>query len=109
VGRTERIEPATVVSRNEEPVAVEVDHTVVMLSIAQGMYYGMEGVGRRIWALLDTPRTVASLCDRLMEEFEVDRTECEADVREFLEQLRQSNLIRIHDVPPDSADASAGG
>ncbi|MGE0554387.1 MAG: PqqD family peptide modification chaperone [Gemmatimonadales bacterium] len=109
MGRTEWIEPTTVVSRNEEPVAVEVDRTVVMLSIAQGMYYGMEGVGRRIWALLETPRTVASLCDRLMEEFEVDRADCEADVREFLEQLRQSSLIRVHDVPPDSTDAPAGG
>ena len=41
-----------------EPVAVEVDRTVVMMSVEQGKYFGLEGTGPRIWALLERPRSV---------------------------------------------------
>ena len=37
VNPEKRIQPETVVSRNEEPMAVEVDRTLVMMSLAQGM------------------------------------------------------------------------
>ncbi len=92
-----RIGPSTVVVRHEEPVAVEVDRTVVMMSLAQGMYFGLEGAGPRIWALLEEPRPVAELCAQLAQEFEVDPDTCLTDVCEFLEELERAHLIRIRD------------
>jgi hypothetical protein len=91
------IGPATIVVRDDEPVAVEMDRTVVMMSLSQGMYFGLEGVGPRIWALLERPRSVAEVCAALVEEFEVDESECQRDVCEFLEELRRSRLVKIHD------------
>jgi hypothetical protein len=76
---------------------VEVDRTVVMMSLAQGMYFGLEGAGPRIWALLEQPRTVAGLCQALSEEFEVDPETCYQDILPFLEELRGADLIRVHD------------
>ncbi|HSJ65988.1 MAG TPA: PqqD family peptide modification chaperone [Gemmatimonadaceae bacterium] len=90
------IGPATVVSRSEEPVAIEVDGTVVMMSIDQGMYFGLEGVGPRIWALLDRPRRVDDVCTALTEEFDIDADSCRREVIGFLDELRDAHLIRIH-------------
>ena len=90
-----QIGPDTLVVRSDEPVAVEVDRTVVMMSLAQGMYYGLEGVGPRIWALLEQPRSPAQLCAQLVTEFEVEAGECLGEICEFLEQLRHAELIRI--------------
>lgn len=90
------IGPNTVVSRSEEPVAVEVDGTVVMMSLEQGMYFGLEGVGPRIWALLDQPRSVREVCDALTDEFAIDADACQREVLAFLDELCASQLIRIH-------------
>lgn len=90
------IGPRTIVSRSDEPVAVEVDGTVVMMSIDQGMYFGLEGVGPRIWALLDQPRSVDDVCAALIQEFDIDVESCRREVIEFLDELRDSRLIRIH-------------
>lgn len=105
---SEPIGLTTIVARHEEPVAVEVDRTVVMMSIDQGMYFGLEGTGPRIWALLDQPRSVGSVCDALISEFDVDAEECRREVIDFLEELRRAQLIRVHDEAAGSARSASG-
>jgi hypothetical protein len=104
-----QIRPDTVVVRSDEPVAVEVDRTVVMMSLAEGMYFGLEGVGPRIWALLERPRSASELADQLAGEFEVDPDTCLRDVCGFLDELRQAKLIQIHDQTTDSTRPTAAG
>lgn len=94
--------PDTMVTRNDEPVAVEVDRSVVMMSIDQGMYFGLEGTGPRIWALLEQPRSVRQLCEALMGEFAVEPEVCRREVCTFLEELRRAQLVRFHDPATDS-------
>ena len=98
----------TVVARNEEPVAVEVDRTIVMMSIDQGMYFGLEGTGPRIWALLEKPRSVGDVCETLLSEFDIDPDDCRREVIGFLEELRSAQLIRVHDEAPGPARTSSG-
>ena len=95
------IGPRTVVCRSDEPVAVEMDHSTVMMSLAQGMYFGLEGAGPRIWGLLAQPRSVEELCVALTVEFEVEPEACLRDVCGFLGELQRANLIRIDDEPAD--------
>ena len=87
----------TVVSRSAEPVFAEVDGTVVMMSVDQGMYFALEGVGGRIWALLEQPRQVSEVCDALTEEFDIDAESCRRQVLDFLAELHNAQLVRIHD------------
>ena len=98
----------TVVARSEEPVAVEVDRTVVMMSVDQGMYFGLEGTGPRIWALLEQPRSVQQLCDELMKEFDIDAEACRIEVCNFLEELRRAQLVRVHEKAADTARPPSG-
>lgn len=102
-----QIRPETVVVQSREPVAVEVDRTIVMMGLEQGKYYGLEGVGGRIWALMESPRTVQELCAALAREYDVEPATCLNDVTGFLAELVQENLVRITDeapspVPPPS-------
>lgn len=100
--------PDTLISRNDEPVAVEVDRSVVMMSIDQGMYFGLEGTGPRIWALLEQPRSVRQLCEALMGEFAVEPEVCRREVCTFLEELRRAQLVRFHDPATESLRPSHG-
>ena len=67
-----------------------------MMSIEQGMYFGLEGTGPRIWALLEQPRTVDDICTALMEEFDVDAEACRSVVLGFLQELADAKLVRFH-------------
>ena len=92
---SEPIAADAVVTRNDDMVGVEVDGTVVMMSVEQGMYFGLNGVGPRIWSLLATPRTVGDLCRELQEEFEVEPELCRAQVLEFLAGLVEAGLVQV--------------
>lgn len=85
----------TVITRNDDMVGVEVDGTVVMMSVEQGMYFGLNGVGPRIWSLLATPRSVADVCRVLQEEFDVEPEVCRSQVLEFLAGLVEAGLVQV--------------
>ena len=93
---------STIVTQSREPVAVEVDRTVVMMSIAREKYYSLDGVGGRIWELLRDPRTVGELNEQLLSEFDVDPAECRTDVEAFLTNLLDEGLIEVTGESPDS-------
>lgn len=103
------IGPETLVIRSEEPVAVEVDRTVVMMSIDQGRYFGLEGVGPRIWSLLEQPRSFRQLCEALESEFEVAPDDCRREVSTFLEELRRAQLVRFRDSATSPVHPALGG
>jgi Coenzyme PQQ synthesis protein D (PqqD) len=72
------------------PVGTE---EAVMLSVAAGRYYGLNAVGARIWELLESPRTIAELCARICEEFEVDAQTCQNDVVKFVGELLDNGIV----------------
>jgi hypothetical protein len=88
---------SSVVRQGREPVVVDVDTSVVMMSVARGNYYSVDDVAARIWRLLESPCTVASVCEALAEEYSVSREQCDADVLEFLERLHSEGLIEVSD------------
>ncbi|WP_163560689.1 PqqD family peptide modification chaperone [Halomonas sp. NO4] len=84
------------IRRSGEPLASRVDDELVLFSAENGMYYGTQAVGERIWSLVERECTVAELCERLMAEFDVPRVTCEREVMDFLESLHQEALIVVN-------------
>jgi len=84
-----------VIAQGEGQVSTVVDDKAVLMSVDNGKYYNMDNIGTRIWALIETPTTVGAVCDQLVEEFEVERATCEADVIALLTKLMANDLIRV--------------
>lgn len=85
----------SIIVRSPDQVSGDLDGKTVLLSIQNGNYYNMNEVGTRVWALIEQPIRVAALVDRLVEEFDVSREQCEREVTAFLEQLQRDRLLRI--------------
>ncbi|WP_276624514.1 lasso peptide biosynthesis PqqD family chaperone [Syntrophomonas wolfei] len=83
----------TVISKTEEVVLAELDGKVVMMSIENGQYYGLDEVGTSIWEMMSEPVQVKKVITRLMDEYEVTQEECEKDVIAFLGKLHDKKLI----------------
>jgi len=65
----------------------------VILDMKSGLYYGLDEVGARVWDLLTEPRTPREVCDRIEEEYEVDRSLLETDVLRLVRQFDAEDLL----------------
>jgi hypothetical protein len=90
----------TVINRNEQVLYGLLDpDSAVLMSDASNDYYGLNGVGARIWELLgEGSVSLADLCAQLCREFDVDAVDCEASVRRFVSEAIDCDLIRA--APP---------
>jgi len=82
----------TLITRNSNLVAADIDSDLVMMSIEQGEYFGITGVGSRVWELLAAPITVADVVRVICAEYAVDEATCQADMQAFIEELIQLGL-----------------
>jgi hypothetical protein len=91
----ERILLDTAVVASKEQASADLGDEAAILSLKDGVYYGLDPVGARIWKLIQTPRTVREVRDALLEEYDVDVSRCEADLIGLLQQLAKNDLIEI--------------
>ena len=89
------IEITDIYVRNGDQVTAKVDDEVVMMSMQQGEYYGLDSIGSRIWELFAKPNSVENIIGTLMQEYDVDRKTCEKDVQEFIQKLVDKGLLKI--------------
>ena len=90
-----KIQHDTVVRRNEDVIFAPVGEEGVTLNVDTGKYHYLSDVGTRIWALLETPISVAALGAELVEEFEVDADTSRTAVVEFLAKLADRGLVHV--------------
>lgn len=81
------------IRRRAEMMEAEVDGELVALDVERGTCFGFNRTATRIWQLLEEPRTLDSLRDALLEDYEVDPDQCESDLIEALEQMRRDGLV----------------
>lgn len=96
-GQKTTITLASIVQRTDDQASAAIGDEIVLLSIEQGKYFGMDRVGSRIWELIEHPISVGDLTEHLQQKFEVEPDECERDVVEFLEQLAERNLLVVQE------------
>jgi Coenzyme PQQ synthesis protein D (PqqD) len=85
----------TIITQGAGLVSSQIDGEIVMMSVGNEQYYGLDAVGSRIWELIAQPRSVSSVCETLRSEFQVDRDTCQRDVLNFMERLYAEKIIRI--------------
>lgn len=89
----ETIDPDTRVKARPDFPGSSVDGDLVIFDSDEGAYYGSGPVGNRIWELLAEETSIRSICDVLVEEFEVDRAICEDQVTRFVDDLHGKGLV----------------
>ena len=89
------ITEGSIICRKINLVFNKLDDEVVMLSMENNEYYGLNIIGSRIWELIEKPILFTSLIDQLISEFDVEQIVCEKDTREFLNKLDANGLIEI--------------
>ena len=93
----EKLNLNSTVTQNKETLSSAIDDELVLLSIINSKYYGMDSVGKRIWSLLSEPITISDMIAALTKEYDIPTAECEKDVLSFLWELYSEKLIIVTD------------
>lgn len=78
--------------RNPDLIAADMNGEVVMMNLERGAYFGLDGVGSRIWALIESAVAPDEIVAALTAEYAVDAETCKADVERFLAELIENGL-----------------
>lgn len=83
------------VSRRNDIDTTDLNGEIVMMDLEKGRYFSLNGVGSRIWEIIESPIEINKIVDCLLEEYDVNRNECEENVLEFLDKLDDANIIFV--------------
>lgn len=70
-----------------------VGEEAVLLDLASGMYFGLDGVGQRIWDSLGAGQSLREIAALVAAEYEVDEAQAQADVLAFAGELVSRGLL----------------
>lgn len=84
---------AVVQSRNY--IASDMNGERVLLCVDSGKYYNLGVMGSIIWDMLEQPVKVGEIVQNLLDQYEIDRPSCEAEVFAFLAKLNAEGLVRF--------------
>ena len=78
-------------------LSADMDGETVMMSIEAGEYYGLNEVGTFLWDFMAEPVSVKTLCQRVLDNYEVDEATCRADVLSYIAKLLDRGVIKLVD------------
>jgi hypothetical protein len=80
-------------NRNNKSISGRLHDELVMMNIEQGKYFSLNPVATRIWDLLENPLSLEELVQPLLDEYDVDESQCREDVQNYLEEMKKLGLI----------------
>lgn len=87
---------ATIVASRQQISCSLADESVI-LNLEDGVYYGLNSVASRVWELVQEPRTLSEVRDRLLSEYEIEEASCTRDLVELVRQLHRWKLVDLHE------------
>ena len=65
----------------------------VLLDLASGVYFGVDGVGQRVWEAVVEGNSLEQIAAVIVNEYNVDEAQAQADVLAFAQELVERGLL----------------
>lgn len=85
----------TVVVATKHEVSCKLGEEAAILGLKNSVYYGLNGVGARIWELLREPKSLEDVQTAIVSEYDVSAEQVEKDLVQFLRGMLAEGLIEI--------------
>jgi hypothetical protein len=104
-------QPSDLLEVNLERAAGDViDGEAIIINLATGVYYSMQGIGGEIWSMIDGQRSAESMLQWIVAAYDVEADHARADLHAVLGDLFDEGLIQVaHDngSPPPATSPAA--
>lgn len=92
----------SVIGVKKDLISADLGEEVAILHLENGVYYGLDAVGARIWDLVQEPIRVDELQDSILMEYDVEPEQCKSDLLDLIEDLANQDLVEIKEVEQSS-------
>ncbi|MBL8996790.1 MAG: PqqD family peptide modification chaperone [Gemmatimonadales bacterium] len=89
------IDAGALVSATDEQVSAHLTGETVILSMRDGMYYGLDEVGTVVWQRIQRPTPFAELVQAVVAQFEVEAPVAETDLTALVRDLAAHGLAEV--------------
>lgn len=79
----------------KDVLGCELQDEAIILDLKSGVYYGLDSMGARLWQLVQQPIVVSEVCEIILDEYDVDREQCERDLCSFFQEMVVNGLVEI--------------
>ena len=83
-------------SRNDQVIDGELDDNQVMMHLEKGKYFGLNPIGKSIWALLESPKSFENITAALITEFDVSEEQCIEETKAFIDKAVEFDILKIN-------------
>jgi Coenzyme PQQ synthesis protein D (PqqD) len=87
------MEPLKCYHKNLHIVTTELEDGAILLNLNTKYYYNLNETGLIIWQALDESGDPEAMATKLTDEYDVDREQASACLRDLLEELEKEGLI----------------
>jgi len=92
---TVKLSDHSLIAQSEGAIASQVDGEAVILDIESGYFFQLNRPGSHIWWAIETQSTLAAVCERLQDTFDVAPETCRDEAVEFLNILHEKGLVTV--------------
>jgi hypothetical protein len=79
----------------DEVVSCDLDGEAAILDLKDGIYYGLDPVGAKIWNLIQKPIILKEIIKIILDEYDVNKDQCTNDIFELIEELLDNRLVKV--------------
>lgn len=80
--------------KNNESISSKLLDEQVILDIEKGKYFSLNPVATKIWDILEQPLTIDTLCDKLVEVYNIEKEKCRVETIAYIQEMMKLGLIR---------------
>ena len=85
--------PDTMSVRAKDVMIVDLSGEAVILNMDNWVYYGLNGLGYRVWNLIQEPKRIDEIKSMILGEYDVDSEVCEQDLLAFICDMAGEGLV----------------
>lgn len=83
----------TVVVVSRDAVSAELEQETIILGMRDGVYFGLDNVGTRIWSIASAPVTLAAIHAAIVAEYDVPAERAWSDLVAVVHDLLAAGLL----------------
>jgi hypothetical protein len=81
----------------DEVVSCDLDGEAAILNLKDGVYYGLDPIGAKIWKLIQNPMALNDVVEMIGAEYNVDKNQLKDDIFELINELLDNGLVKVNE------------
>jgi len=80
--------------RKNDTISSKLQDEQVILDIDKGKYFSLNPVATLIWEHLEQALSIANLCEKLLEEYDVEAEKCKVETVAYIQEMIKLGFIQ---------------